>query len=131
LARAVRDATRDLVRQKPSLVHKPFRDPKNPLVGTCYFASEAYWHLAGRPPALTPIRMKDADWGPHWYLEDADGNWIDPTFEQMGRLDRRLFPYEDGKPRPFMTTAPSRRAAAVIAEVLRRDPELGSPSRCR
>jgi hypothetical protein len=74
LARAVRDATRDLVKQSPSLVYRRFRDPKNPLVGTCYFASEAYWHLAGTPASLTPMLMKDKDWGPHWYLKDADGN---------------------------------------------------------
>jgi hypothetical protein len=70
--------------------------------------------------------MKDEDWGPHWYLKDADGNWVDPTFEQMRRIDRHLFPYADGKPRRFMTAAPSKRAKMVIAEVTRRFPELGS-----
>src|SRR4051794_14443281 len=94
LAQAVRDATRDLVKQRPSLVYKRFRDPKNPLVGTCYFATEAYWHLARDSRAiLTPMLLKNEDWGPHWYLKTSDGHWIDPTFEQMGRITRRLFPY--------------------------------------
>jgi hypothetical protein len=66
--------------------------------------------------------MKDELWGPHWYLRDADGNWVDPTFEQMGRIDRRLFPYAEGKPRRFMTAAPSKRATIVIAEVTRQSP---------
>jgi hypothetical protein len=63
LAKSVRDVTRDLVEERPTLVRKPYRKPKKPLSGTCYLAAETYWHLADAAGGtLHPMLLKDEDW---------------------------------------------------------------------
>jgi len=83
-------------------------DPK----GWCYAASEAlYYYLGGKESNLTPKQLRidlvtlqprsdiDGMTISHWWLEDKDGNVIDPTSEQFDFA----FPYHLGRGRGFQT----------------------------
>lgn len=90
-----------------------YRGHPNPLRGHCYVAAEAVWHLLGGPASgLAPVVLRLAG-ETHWFLRDAAGAVVDPTAGQFDRAPD----YARGRPCGFLTRAPSRRAAAVIARV--------------
>jgi hypothetical protein len=63
----------------------------NPLIGHCYCAAEAAYHLlGGRQNSLSVYVLLHRTWPQglakgetHWFLKDQDGNIIDPTAEQF------------------------------------------------
>ena len=92
---------------------KPGYGGDNPVQGHCYVASEALYHLVGGARSgLKPKRMRMPDGAVHWWLEDAEGNVIDPTHDQYAEI-----PYEEGRGGGFLTREPSKRAQALIRKV--------------
>ena len=114
----------------PDLLHEDDRYHDGSGVGTaghCYVASEVLYHmLGGKKSGLKPCNgrlwdMQEADdlvacatsGIQHWWLEDEDGNVIDPTADQFPDG----FPYEVGRGRGFLTAKPSKRAKILMQRV--------------
>lgn len=125
----------ELIRQlqchlTPDLLKPEFRDksPRNPLYGHCYVASEALYHLlGGRAAGWRVHRARDEAGVVHWWLEDGEGNRLDPTAGQYVSLGRPP-PYDKGKRGTWLTgERPSRRAAELIRRV-GLDPVQGASS---
>jgi len=91
----------------------PYAGSPNPLAGHCYHATEALWHLLGRPDGLYPhvVRMPSGE--THWYLAGPYGR-VDLTFAQYAEP----VPYHCGRGCGFLTRQPSKRAQTVIDRVL-------------
>jgi hypothetical protein len=88
----------------------PWKGNGNPLVGHCYVASEALFHLLdGVRPQFIRHEGKA-----HWFLLDSSGRVVDATAGQFGTP----VPYADGIGKGFLTSSPSRRAQTVINRVL-------------
>lgn len=104
----------------PDLLREPYRSeytPTNPTAGHCYIAAEALWHLLGGPASgYKPMTARDPDGGTHWWLQDAQGEPLDPTAAQY-LTDGLQPPYHLGRGCGFLTRQPSKRAAIVIARV--------------
>jgi hypothetical protein len=101
----------------PDLLKPVFRqaveDGAHPLTGHCYVACESlYFLLGGKKAGLKPVTLRVGACV-HWWLVDSEGEVIDPT--------RAQFPnpvdYAKGRPRGFLTRAPSKRAREVIRRV--------------
>lgn len=90
----------------------PYAGHPNPLRGHCYHATEALWHLLGRPAGLYPhvVRMPSGE--THWYLDGPYGR-VDLTFAQY----TEPVPYHCGRGCGFLTRQPSKRAQTIIDRV--------------
>ncbi len=87
-----------------------YRGFTNPLLGHCYIASEAAYHLmGGKQEGWTPQHY-NVDGVSHWYLRDSEGRVLDLTALQ--------FPvepdYSQGTGKGFLTSKPSKRAQEII-----------------
>lgn len=103
---AVRAALSDDLRRPP------YRGDPNPMVGHCYVAAEALWHLL-KDPAWVPQHLNHG--GPHWYLKHSTtGEILDPTHDQFESCP---IPYHRGRGKGFLTLKPSRRAAVVLSRI--------------
>lgn len=82
--------------------------------GCCYVAAEAVWHALGGPASgLRPTFVRH-EGAPHWYLVDlATGAAVDPTADQFSAPPD----YARGVGKGFLTSAPSRRARAILAAI--------------
>ncbi|MCM0605472.1 MAG: hypothetical protein KA715_05230 [Xanthomonadaceae bacterium] len=84
------------------------KHPDIPSTGFCTLASNAVYHLlGGKSVGLTPMQATYKDPrikgnASHWWLKDADGNIIDPTWDQYTELGKEP-PYEKGVGRGFNT----------------------------
>lgn len=94
-----------------------------PLVGHCYAASEAMFHLlGGADKGWVPQVLSHASWPAglapgqtHWFLRNArTGEVVDPTAGQFLPL---CPDHSAAKGCGFLTRAPSRRAAVLIERV--------------
>jgi hypothetical protein len=83
-----------------------------PSWGCCYVASEAAYHALGGAKSGLRVMHVTHEGAPHWYLTAEDGRVIDPTADQFSSP----VPYGQGKGKGFLTTAPSKRAQALLAE---------------
>lgn len=97
----------------PDLLKKEYlaRNKSNPLFGHCYVATEALYHLLKEFDKFKPCRAEK-----HWWLQDSQGNILDPTAEQYTRVGLKP-PYEKGIRGGFLTKTPSKRASIVIKRV--------------
>lgn len=96
-----------------------FRGRENPVVGHCYVASEALWHLLGGPESgYTPHCVRH-EGETHWYLIGPPGGFyghrhvLDVTAEQF----KKPVPYGRGRGKGFLTRKPSKRAREVMRRV--------------
>lgn len=99
----------------PDLLHEDDRYHGSGIgtAGHCYIASEALYHmLGGKGSGLKPCNGRLGD-TQHWWLEDGDGNVIDPTADQFPDG----FPYESGRGRGFLTAKPSKRARILMERI--------------
>mgnify|MGYP000095976313 FL=1 len=82
--------------------------------GCCYVAAEAVWHALGGPASgLRPTFVR-REGAPHWYLVDlATGEAVDPTADQFSAPPD----YARGVGEGFLTSAPSKRARAILASI--------------
>lgn len=92
----------------------PWRGDPCPEAGHCYVAAEAVYHLLGGPSSgWVPVVLR-VDGITHWYLRHREeGHVADPTAAQFAEP----VPYHLGRPCGFLTRAPSKRAAALLARV--------------
>jgi hypothetical protein len=90
------------------------RRPANatPSWGCCYVASEAAYHALGGAKSGLRVMHIAHEGAPHWYLTDGRGRVIDPTADQFSSP----VPYEQGRGKGFLTTEPSKRAVALLAD---------------
>jgi hypothetical protein len=95
-------------------LRKPkYRGDPNPLLGHCYVATEALYHLlGGAKTGATPMNVKH-EGDQHWFLRLKDGSFIDLTSSQF----KTPVPYAIARGRGFLTLTPSQRAAEVIRRV--------------
>lgn len=109
---AVRSSFKHLS-QDPEILDPVWRElnsqtPEIPSTGFCTLASNAVYHLlGGKSVGLTPMQATYKDPrikgnASHWWLKDADGNIIDPTWDQYTELGKAP-PYEKGRGRGFNT----------------------------
>ena len=84
-----------------------------PMLGHCYAASEAVYHLlGGKAAGYTPMSIRHED-GPHWWVRGPRGEVIDPTAEQFVTP----VPYGRSVAKGFLTRQPSKRAAEIIRRI--------------
>jgi len=90
------------------------RRPANatPSWGCCYVASEAAYHALGGAKSGLRVMHISHEGAPHWYLTDGSGRVIDPTADQFSSP----VPYGQGRGKGFLTTEPSKRAVALLAD---------------
>lgn len=88
--------------------------------GNCYVTCEALYHLlGGKAAGYTPHTVRH-EGDVHWYLvldSGSDGiapHVLDPTAAQF----REPPPYEKGVARGFLTKSPSKRARALMEQLL-------------
>ena len=85
--------------------------------GNCYVASEAIYHiLGGKASGWKPMTVRH-EGQVHWYLQRYFLGWpmiLDLTKGQF----KKLPPYEKGRGRGFLTRGPSKRARALMEEIL-------------
>lgn len=87
-----------------------YRGHENPIVGHCYVASEALYHLlGGKEAGWKPVGLQH-EGGPHWWLANADGRVIDATADQFDSA----VPYAEGRGQGFLTRQPSERAEVAL-----------------
>jgi hypothetical protein len=108
------------------LLQPRFREAakKNKFCGHCYAASEALYHMMGaKDSGYTPTRAQDADGIVHWWLQDDEGNILDPTADQYYSIGKTP-PYSTGRGGGFMSQndeqgkqKPSKRAKEIIRRV--------------
>lgn len=87
-----------------------FRYNSNKLVGHCYVASEALFHLTGK--RLKPMYIRHCGKS-HWFLKDKNGRVIDITAAQF----KRPIPYDKAKGKGFLTKKPSKRTRILIKRI--------------
>jgi len=87
---------------------------EHPLSGHCYVAAEALYHaLGGHESQWFPVRARDVQGACHWWLENFQGDILDPTSAQY--TSRGVMPpYEHGRRDGFLTIYPSKRAQVVL-----------------
>lgn len=110
----------------PDLLKPQFREGNatNPLFGHCYHSAEALYHLIRELQlpeeycGFRPCRGVEDNGIPHWWLQNERGAILDPTAGQYTSKGVGP-PYTSGRPRPFLTKQPSKRAQALIARVRR------------
>lgn len=117
-------AIRGYLRDHPELRKQEYSDEQTtlePLLGLCYPAAEAYYHLNDCELEVYCLSWSDVDddlEGTHWYLREPDGEqrWIDLGLPTMPPVD--IPPFEEGTHRGFMTgDEPSKRTQQVLEEV--------------
>lgn len=94
----------------------------NPLVGHCYVAAEALFHLlGGKEAGWTPYILTHQSWPEeldrgetHWFLKHRSGLIADPT---AGQIEGGAIPYKRAMGKGFLTKAPSRRARTVLFRI--------------
>lgn len=63
---------------------KEYQDPKNPMKGHCYAASEALWYALGGKNSRWKAVRAVVGGGPHWWLQHKDtGDIVDITAGQF------------------------------------------------
>ncbi len=125
---------REYLREHPELQMDGYDtgEDEDPLLGLCYPAAEAYYHLRDCDPEIYCLSWSDVEGvddvdATHWYLREADGQqrWIDLALPLMPPVD--LPPFEQGTHRGFITgDDPSERARQVLDAVT--DGEGGEPA---
>jgi hypothetical protein len=117
-------AIRSYLREHPELRKDEYateETAQDPLLGLCYPAAEAYYHLRDCELEVYCLSWSDVDDdldGTHWYLREGDGEqrWIDIALPTMPPVD--LPPFEHGTHRGWMTgDDPSKRAQTVLEAV--------------
>lgn len=106
-----------IVRVLTDDLRKPkYRGNSNPLVGHCYVASEAIYHLVGgQQSKLVPYFIRH-EGEPHWFLASRyTGQIVDPTAGQF----TTPVSYWWGVRKGFLTKYPSKRAKIVMERYLR------------
>lgn len=90
----------------------------HPLYGHCYVSAEALYHiLGGKGSGWKPHRGRDYAGVVHWWLENTDGEILDPTAAQYTDFGF-MPPYENGKSGGFLTGAkPSRRTLEIFKRI--------------
>lgn len=89
------------------------------VLGHCYHASEALYHLlGGKKAGLKPVSMKISGLS-HWFLIDSKGVVLDVTHDQF----EETIDYSLGTGRGFMTKGPSKRAKIIIERVKKLEDE--------
>ena len=109
----------------PDLLKPQFREGNktNPFFGHCYHSAEALYHLI-RDLKLPeeyrryrPCRGVDENNISHWWLQNDDGDILDPTAGQY--TSKGLVPpYAIGRRRMFLTAQSSSRACLVMGKIL-------------
>lgn len=105
-------AIREYLREHPELRKDAYSDDRtdeNPLLGLCYPAAEAFYHVRDCEPDIYCLSWSDVDGvdddvdATHWYLRESDGQrrWIDLGLPLMPPVD--LPPFEEGTRRGFIT----------------------------
>lgn len=92
---------------------------RHKTTGHCYAASEAAFHflLLNKEKNWLPICGKDSNSITHWWLKNKDTNEIfDVTSEQYTSFGF-VPPYDNGKPCPFLTKNPSKRAQKIMERI--------------
>jgi len=93
------------------------KEDHHPTAGHCYAAAEALYHLlGGKHSRYTPQVGKIDEEGTHWWLEDKEGNILDPTADQF-YYKKESPPYNNGRGTGFLTKLPSKRAQTIINRV--------------
>lgn len=123
-----RDARRirEYLRQHPELQKDEYDhgDDQDPLLGQCYPAAEAWYHLNDCELDVFCLSWSDVDGvdddvdATHWYLRESDGRqrWIDLAIPLKPPVD--LPPYSEGTRRGFITgDEPSARTQQVLDAV--------------
>lgn len=118
---AARDV-REYLREHPELQTDEYDtdSDEDPLLGLCYPAAEAWYHLRDCEPDVYCLSWSDVNSnldGTHWYLrEPDDGRFIDLALPVESPT--HLPPFEQGTRRGFITgDEPSNRAKQVLEAV--------------
>lgn len=92
------------------------KEINHPTAGHCYAASEALYHiLGGKEKGFKPFVSKHKN-KTHWWIEDKNGNILDPTAEQF-YFKNELPPYKNKRGNGYLTKLPSKRAQIIINRV--------------
>ena len=83
-----------------NLRKKKYQGNSNKLVGHCYIASEAFYHLTKQTNLYTPSYVKFCG-ETHWFLSKKDGKIIDITVKQF---NGKIPPYSLKKNCGFLTS---------------------------
>ena len=93
------------------------KEDHDPTAGHCYAAAEALYHfLGGKHSHYIPHVGKIDEDGTHWWLQDKNGNILDPTADQF-YYKKESPPYDKGRGTGFLTKLPSKRAQTIIDRV--------------
>jgi hypothetical protein len=93
------------------------KEKHHKTAGHCYAASESLYHLiGGKNSGYTPHVGKNKNNETHWWLQDKNGNILDPTFEQFYFKNENP-PYDNGRGTGFLTKKPSKRASIIIEKI--------------
>jgi len=109
----------------PDLLKDQYRtdNVNNPLFGHCYHATEALYHIIRdfQLPAefmeFKPCRGIDESNIAHWWLQNEQGDILDPTAEQYKSRGIQP-PYHNGRFRPFLTKEPSKKAKTIMKQIM-------------
>jgi hypothetical protein len=82
----------------------------SPYKGHCYVTAEALYHLAAKGLGYFPHVLRMDKNTTHWYLQNAEGNILDPTVDQFNSWPK----YEYGRGSGFLTKKPSKRAKILM-----------------
>jgi uncharacterized protein len=108
----------------PKLIPPQYRECNrlSPLFGHCYHSAEALYYLI-RDLQLPeeylqfrPYSGVDANKIPHWWLQNTQGDILDPTAEQYTSKEMNP-PYENGRVRSFLSKQPSKNALFLMVKV--------------
>lgn len=103
----VRNAHKDESRGKIDLEHCQ--------KGDCYEQVDALYHLlGGEESGYQPHFLYHGNFGPHWFLKNAQNRILDP----MADTHHEPLPYDKGLPANFLTDGPSQGAMEVIHKIL-------------
>lgn len=102
--------SRDLLSPK---YQKIVPENAHPVIGHCYIATEAAFHLFGKEHGYYPFVRRDGRIT-HWWLQNEKGQIIDVTIAQVGDN----YPYHEGHKQNMQST-PSKRARKLIRRVKR------------
>jgi hypothetical protein len=114
---------RSYLRDHPELRKEEYESEQtdqDPLLGLCYPAAEAYYHINDCELDVYCLSWSDVDGvaddseQTHWYLREPDkGRWIDIALPMMPPVD--FPPFQEGRRRKFITgDEPSERAQKVL-----------------
>lgn len=82
--------------------------------GNCYVTCEALYHLlGGKAKGWTPMCVRYRG-DTHWWLKHTSGVVLDPTVSQF----KKPPPYNKGRGKGFLTKDPSRRARALMDQMV-------------